>query len=79
MSCIDREVLTDLQEIQEDIAEYFTDNHFPISGETYWICVECLAVAKLAELRGELSAWVFFFLINRIEENVVLIKCLYLD
>jgi hypothetical protein len=56
MSCIDREVLTDLQEIQEDIAEYFTDNHFPISGETYWICVECLAVAKLAELRGELSA-----------------------
>lgn len=56
MSYIDRDVLKDLQELQEDLAEYFTDNNFPISGETYWICIECLAVAKLAELSGELSS-----------------------
>lgn len=52
---ISRESLKDLQQIQEDMAEYFTDEHFPISGETYWTCVQCLAEAKLAELRGELS------------------------
>ena len=40
--------------MQEDMAEHFTDENFPISGETYWTCVECLATAKLAELRGEL-------------------------
>ena len=51
---IDRGTLTDLREMQEDMAEHFTDENFPISGETYWTCVECLASAKLAELRGEL-------------------------
>ena len=51
---IDRGTLTDLREMQEDMAEHFTDENFPISGETYWTCVECLATAKLAELRGEL-------------------------
>ena len=53
---IDRDVLTSLQELQEDMAEHFTDENFPISGETYWTAVECLATAKLAELRGELAA-----------------------
>ena len=24
-----------------------------VSGETYWTCVESVAIAKLAELRGE--------------------------
>ena len=52
---IDRGTLTDLREMQEDMAEHFTDENFPISGETYWTCVECLATAKLAELRGELN------------------------
>ena len=52
---IDRSTLTDLREMQEDIASHFADENFPISGETYWTCVECLATAKLAELRGELS------------------------
>lgn len=51
---ISQESLNDLREIQEDMAEHFTDENFPISGETYWTCVECLAIAKLAELRGEL-------------------------
>ena len=39
--------------MQEDIAEYFTDENM-ISGETYWTCVEAVAIAKLAELRGEI-------------------------
>jgi hypothetical protein len=53
---ISRESLNELRGIQEDIAEHFTDEHFPISGETYWTCVQCLAEAKLAELRGELNS-----------------------
>jgi hypothetical protein len=52
---INRETLRELQKLQEDIAEYFADENFPISGETYWTCIQCLAEAKLAELRGELS------------------------
>lgn len=53
---IDRSALISLQELQEDVASAFTDENFPISGETYWTCVQCLAEAKLAELRGELVA-----------------------
>jgi len=51
---ISRETLNDLREMQEDMAEHFADENFPLSGETYWTCVQCLAEAKLAELRGEL-------------------------
>jgi len=51
---IDRETLQDLREFQEDAAKHFTDEYFPISGETYWTCVETLAQTKLAELRGEI-------------------------
>ena len=50
---IQRETLRDLQYLQEDIAAYFTDEHV-VSGETYWTCVEAVAIAKLAELRGEI-------------------------
>lgn len=53
---ITKPTLKNLQEMQEDMAEYFTDENFPISGETYWTCVQCLAEAKLAELRGELNS-----------------------
>lgn len=53
---ISRESLNDLRALQEDMAAHFTDENFPISGETYWTCVQCLAEAKLAELRGELAA-----------------------
>lgn len=53
---ISRQQLKSLQELHEDMASHFTDENFPISGETYWTCVECLATAKLAELRGELVA-----------------------
>jgi hypothetical protein len=53
---IDRETLQELRKLQEDTAEYFCHENFPISGEVYWTAVECLATAKLAELRGELVA-----------------------
>ena len=49
---IQRHQLRELQYLQEDIAENFTDENM-ISGETYWTCVESIAIAKLAELRGE--------------------------
>jgi hypothetical protein len=48
-----RHQLRNLQHLQEDAAEYFTDENI-ISGETYWTCVQALAEAKIAELRGEL-------------------------
>ena len=50
---IERHQLRELQYLQEDIAEYFADENM-ISGETYWTCVEAVAIAKLAELRGEI-------------------------
>tara|TARA_Y100000004_G_scaffold169255_1_gene203352 strand:- start:530 stop:709 length:180 start_codon:yes stop_codon:yes gene_type:complete len=55
---ITRNALTELRELHEDVAENFTDTYFPISGETYWTCVQALAEAKLAELRGELNEFV---------------------
>ncbi len=53
---ITKEQLNDLKGLQEDMASHFVDDNFPISGETYWTCVECLAIAKLAELRGEIDS-----------------------
>ena len=50
---IKRHQLRKLQYLQEDIAEYFTDENM-VSGETYWTCVEAVAIAKLAELRGDI-------------------------
>ena len=50
---IKRNQLRELQYLQEDIAEYFTDENL-VSGETYWTCVEAVAIAKLAELRGDI-------------------------
>jgi hypothetical protein len=52
---LSRDVLTDLTELQEDVASAFADDNM-ISGETYWTVVECLSQAKLAELRGEVSS-----------------------
>ena len=50
---IQRYQLRELQYLQEDIAEYFTDENM-VSGETYWTCIESIAIAKLAELRGDI-------------------------
>ena len=49
---IKRNQLRELQYLQEDIAEYFTDENM-VSGETYWTCIESIAIAKLAEVRGD--------------------------
>ena len=53
---IDRDTLRSLQSLQEDTAEYFCNENFPMSGELYWTMVECFATAKLAELRGEVTS-----------------------
>lgn len=68
---ISKEQLNDLQGMHEDMASYFVDENFPISGETYWTCVECLAIAKLAELRGEVeySVWLDITILMFIEGN----------
>ena len=50
---IKRHQLRELQYLQEDIAEYFTDENM-VSGETYWTWIESFAIAKLAELRGDI-------------------------
>ena len=52
---ISREQLRELTEVIEDTIEYYCDKE-QVSGELAWTCVECLATAKLAELRGELAA-----------------------
>jgi len=52
----DRETIKSLWELQEDTAEHFCDDNFPMSGELYWTMVECFATAKLAEIRGEIDS-----------------------
>jgi hypothetical protein len=49
---VNKEVSNDLISIQEDVAEYFTHENFPISGETYWTMVECIAQAKIKQIQG---------------------------
>ena len=51
---ISREQISEIQEVIEDTVQYFCDQHV-VSGELAWILVECLATAKLAELKGELA------------------------
>ena len=51
---ITREQLQELTEVIEDTIEYACDKE-QLSGELAWTVVECLATAKLAELRGELA------------------------
>ena len=52
---ISRQKAQELRELLEDTIEYFCDNQ-QVSGEVAWTITECLAVAKQAELRGELAA-----------------------
>ena len=51
---ISRDQLDTLTGLLEDTVEYFCDEH-RLSGELAWTIAECLATAKLAELRGELE------------------------
>ena len=52
---ISRPHLDELTELFEDTIEYFCDQN-QISGELAWTVLECLAVAKQAELKGELAS-----------------------
>ena len=51
---ISKDQLTELTEIIEDTIEYFCDKE-QVSGELAWTVLECLATAKIAELKGELA------------------------
>ena len=46
--------LNDLTELMEDSVEYFCDQEM-LSGELVWTVLECLATAKVAELKNELA------------------------
>ena len=52
---ISREKERELRELLEDTIEYYCDNNM-VSGQLAWTIVECLAVAKQAEIAGELAA-----------------------
>ena len=52
---ISKQQLKELTEIVEDTVEYACDQH-TLSGELAWTVIECLATAKIAELKGELTA-----------------------
>ena len=47
--------LQELTEVVEDTIEYFCDKE-QVSGELAWTVLECLATAKIAELKGELAS-----------------------
>ena len=51
---ISRPHLDELTELFEDTIEYFCDQQ-QVSGELAWTVLECLATAKIAELKGELA------------------------
>ena len=46
--------LDELTGVIEDTVEYYCDKE-QVSGELVWTVLECLAVAKQAELKGELA------------------------
>ena len=52
---ISREQLDELTSVIEDTVEYACDQQM-LSGELAWSVIECLAVVKQAELKGELAA-----------------------
>ena len=45
--------LDELVSVIDDTVEYYCDQQ-TLSGQLVWTCIEALAVAKLAELNGEL-------------------------
>ena len=51
---INREEMIQLRELIEDTMEYFCDENM-VSGEVAWLMVECLASAKVAQLKGEID------------------------
>ena len=51
---ISKEKLDELTSIIEDTVEYACDQ-WMLSGELAWSVLECLAVAKQAEIKGQLA------------------------
>ena len=51
---ISREAMSELRELIEDSMEYFCDSNM-VSGEVAWTMVECLAVAKVAQMKGDVD------------------------
>lgn len=51
---LDRSQTSFIRETLEDAIEYACDEMM-ISGEAAWIVVECLALAKQAEIKGMLA------------------------
>ena len=52
---ISREQLNELTEVIEDTVEYACDQYM-MSGEKAWAIIECLAIAKQAELEGRVTS-----------------------
>ena len=52
---VSREQLQELTEVIEDTVEYACDQ-YRMSGEKAWAIIECLAVAKQAEIAGLVSS-----------------------
>ena len=53
---VTHELVNDVQEVLEDVVEYLVREEFNagrlIAGESVWKIIECLAVAKQAEMQG---------------------------
>ncbi len=52
---ISREQLNELTEVVEDTVEYACDQYM-MSGEKAWAIIECLAIAKQAEIAGQVTS-----------------------
>ena len=51
---VSRAQVQELRELLEDTLEYYCDENM-VSGEVAWTVVECMAVAKLAQIQGVVS------------------------
>ena len=51
---INRRDITEIRELIEDTMEFYCDDKM-MSGEVAWTMVQCLATAKVAQLKGEVD------------------------
>ena len=54
MTTLDTAKHNELIDLIEDTVQYWCDENM-MSGELTWIVVNCLATAKLAQLKGEIK------------------------
>lgn len=54
MMSVSRAQVRELRELLEDALEYYCDENL-VSGEVAWTIVECMAVAKVAQLQGAVA------------------------